>query len=68
LNKIDILDSIPDFAWDQNSACLEEIMAAKGMNHAAAQRLRNAKIESGEWEQVWKKYHGRRIKAYRLKK
>ena len=63
-----VLDLIPERVIDQNALCMVEIAQARGLDPGAVERLKKEGMELGIWEQVWKKYNGRTVKAYRPKK
>ena len=60
-----LLDSIPKRVYDQSASTLDEIMDDRCLNREQATQIRDLNLQSGAWEQVWKKVKGKTIKAYR---
>ena len=63
-----LLDSIPKKIIDPNASTLYEIMSDRCLSRHPATELRDLNIQTGAWQEVWKKVNGRVVRAYRLAK
>lgn len=63
-----LLDTIPGRIIDESAVTIEEIMTDRNISREQASEIRNLNIETGAWEEVRKKWRGKIIRAYRLKK
>ena len=68
MKRNSLLESIPKKIFDQDAVTIEEIMADRCLSRHPATELRNLNLQSGAWEEVWKRVHGRAVRAYRLAK
>lgn len=63
---MNLLETIPGRIFDESAYTLWEIVEARGLTIKMAYRLRDEKMSSGEWEEVYKRVKGKPVKAYRL--
>lgn len=60
----DLLADVPRKVIDENAFTVMEIAKALSVSRDTASKIAKKKVESGEWEQVWKG-HPRPAPAYR---
>jgi hypothetical protein len=57
--------SLPAREFDDHAFTQEDIAKTAGISYSHCARLISARVESGEWEQVWKRLGNRSVRAYR---
>ena len=57
--------SFPVKVFDENAFTQQDIADMAGISLSHSARMTRDKVESGEWEQVWKRMGTRSVRAYR---